>query len=605
MGIVQRGFALILTPVVFLTLMVMALIALPPAAQAADAVPVFRIADIQLNQTTGQILIRGDHKVADTYAKNFSAVKLPGPYRMVIDIPEATPPVGRATYPVNKFGIQKIDVSRQEGTFYNATRLTIYVEDAATLWKLNAAYDDNVLAIGLPGGEPVANQPTTPAALDQQVDLKSGFNIPAGRNVVAGIEYKNDILTVHGQPGAKLRIKNRFTLSDPSRLVIDLENSYVANRGLVKTITPKDPLISSIRVGQFDEETVRIVMDTASPERVQITYPGADASKLVISPYLDSTATTLPADVQLGKLDNVVVDKRDGATVVRITTSNPMVHRVMKDKDSVFVDFLNIAAQPGWVKYDPDAFPELKFLKVEPLAAGQPNAKLVVDLNNTNFEVYPTISEDGQTLELTFVQPSAMLTLNGAAAKAPYAAKIVVDAGHGGKDQGASRNGVLEKDLNLRVALMLRDALKARGLQVYMTRDTDKFVPLPEISNYANSVHPALFVSIHHNASTNPGLNGVETYYYTPQSKALADRVHRKIANNVSAPDRGVRRAMFYVIHHTAAPSILCEVGYVSNAVELQQLQTYDRQQRTVNAIADGVVEYLRSQVSANADTGH
>ena len=175
----------------------------------------------------------------------------------------------------------------------------------------------------------------------------------------------------------------------------------------------------------------------------------------------------------------------------------------------------------------------------------------------------------------------------------------MVDAGHGGKDQGASRSGVLEKNLNLKVALMLRDALKARGFQVYMTRDSDKFVPLPEISNYANSVNPALFVSVHHNASTNPALHGIETYYYTAHSRPFADKVHRKLVNSVSAQDRNVRRAMFYVVHHTRAPAILCEVGYVSNSWELGQLQTQERQQRTVNAIAEGVVEYLRSQMTA------
>jgi N-acetylmuramoyl-L-alanine amidase len=148
---------------------------------------------------------------------------------------------------------------------------------------------------------------------------------------------------------------------------------------------------------------------------------------------------------------------------------------------------------------------------------------------------------------------------------------------------------------------MVRDALTAKGFKVYMTRSTDVFLPLPQITAITNQIRPDLFISIHHNASVNPALHGIETYYFTPQSIPLAKRVHAREINAVGVRDGGVKRARFYVIHHTSVPAILCEVGYVSNPSELTDLQTMDRKQKTARAIADGVVDYLKTQVSARA----
>ena len=71
---------------------------------------------------------------------------------------------------------------------------------------------------------------------------------------------------------------------------------------------------------------------------------------------------------------------------------------------------------------------------------------------------------------------------------------------------------------------------------------------------------------------------------------------------NPTTPVKGVRKAMFYVIHHTPVPAILCEVGYVSNPAELRDLTTRERQLRTVHGIGEGVVDYLRSRMTAQAN---
>jgi N-acetylmuramoyl-L-alanine amidase len=99
----------------------------------------------------------------------------------------------------------------------------------------------------------------------------------------------------------------------------------------------------------------------------------------------------------------------------------------------------------------------------------------------------------------------------------------------------------------------------------------------------------------------NVATHGVETYFYTPQSIPLAKKVHAREIAAVRERDGGVKQARFYVIHHTDVPAILCEVGYVSNPGELSTLQSAERKSRTAQSIADGVVDYLQTRVSASA----
>jgi N-acetylmuramoyl-L-alanine amidase len=311
----------------------------------------------------------------------------------------------------------------------------------------------------------------------------------------------------------------------------------------------------------------------------------------------------------LGEVQSIDLKRDNGSTVLRLSASAPIVHRFIKKDNQVVLDLLNEASHATAINFDPKEFPELGKMRIDPLTEGQPNSKLTIKLASAGVRVTPTLSDDGRVMELQIMGDDSSslggalsnLIGLGAAGKAPFPARIVVDAGHGGKDMGANRSGVMEKDLNLSLALLLRDALVAKGFKVYMTRSTDVFLPLPQITAITNEVHPDLFISIHHNASVNPALNGLETYYYTPQSIALARRVHAREINAVGVRDGGVKQARFYVIHHTDVPAILCEVGYVSNPSELDDLQTMDRKLKTARAIADGVVDYLKTRVSASA----
>ncbi|CAH0122209.1 hypothetical protein PAE9249_04756 [Paenibacillus sp. CECT 9249] len=175
---------------------------------------------------------------------------------------------------------------------------------------------------------------------------------------------------------------------------------------------------------------------------------------------------------------------------------------------------------------------------------------------------------------------------------------VVIDAGHGDHDPGAisvrKRN---EKDFNLALALKVRDAFENDpDVQIMMTRSDDTFVDLYDRAGYANSNDADLFVSIHANSIDKPSVSGTEVYYRTPQSEEFAKVMHRNVVRGAGLPDRNVRTANFVVIRETTMPSVLLEIGYLTNTTDEALLFDEDFQKRVAQSIKDGIKEYLGLQ---------
>lgn len=188
-----------------------------------------------------------------------------------------------------------------------------------------------------------------------------------------------------------------------------------------------------------------------------------------------------------------------------------------------------------------------------------------------------------------------MQTLSTTSSRSQYL--VYVDAGHGGADPGAVANGVREKDINLAIALKVRDKLRALGVQVVMNRETDVFVNFKDTAAHANSVNPDAFVSIHNNSAT-AAANGIETYYNKSIDLSLANEVHSRLISYTGAYNRGVKWDEFYVTKYTTMPAILTETGFVTNAQEAAKLNTSSYQNSLANAITDGVMKYLKDNVN-------
>jgi N-acetylmuramoyl-L-alanine amidase len=173
---------------------------------------------------------------------------------------------------------------------------------------------------------------------------------------------------------------------------------------------------------------------------------------------------------------------------------------------------------------------------------------------------------------------------------------VLIDPGHGGKDPGAvGLGGLREKDIILSISKRIAQVLQQNGVQVVMTRDSDYFVTLPGRVQLAERANADVFVSIHANA-VGPGrsdVNGLETYYYG-SGLGLARTVHNSILQSVNVKDRRVRRARFFVLRKSSMPSILVETGYLTGRDDNAKLRTSAYQNQMADAIARGVLQYLK-----------
>ncbi|MDD2228447.1 MAG: N-acetylmuramoyl-L-alanine amidase [Candidatus Cloacimonetes bacterium] len=219
---------------------------------------------------------------------------------------------------------------------------------------------------------------------------------------------------------------------------------------------------------------------------------------------------------------------------------------------------------------------------------------------------------------------------------------IVLDPGHGGKDPGAvgRKLKAKEKDINLGVCLKLKSLLeKELGLRVLLTRSDDRFVSLQDRTKYANEKKADLFVSLHTNSSKSASGKGLETYYLSTaqtsearavealendvvelfeggtaakrkyddlafilsdlsqtenleSSNQLASNVQQNIVAGTRATDRGVKQANFYVLRGAFMPSILVEMGFLSNEEEEQLLVNEEYQDRLARTIFEGIKRF-------------
>lgn len=221
---------------------------------------------------------------------------------------------------------------------------------------------------------------------------------------------------------------------------------------------------------------------------------------------------------------------------------------------------------------------------------------------------------------------------------------VVLDAGHGGEDSGAVGKRIKEKDINLAIVLRLGALIEQnhKDVNVVYTRKTDVFIPLIERSRIANSSHADLFISVHTNAAANKSAYGTETYALglakTEESLAVAKRenavilleddykttyedfdpnstesyimfdimqgtnlehsieiasyIQNQFTTNSKRSDRGVRQAGFWVLRATSMPSVLIEVGFVSNYNEETFMQSDAGRQSLAESIYNAFTKY-------------
>lgn len=392
--------------------------------------------------------------------------------------------------------------------------------------------------------------------------------------------------------------------------------------------------------------------------------------RLVPSPRV-AKAKAAPKTAEPVLLKDINFNQQANSTQVVIHTSGSakMTENRLSNPDRVYFNFLNTRLDKQIAKDIPVESDTLKSLRVSQF--DQTTSRLVLEVSREIKVV--TSQKDGKVVVdlIAPVKQPVLTAKNKITAKPKQTAKpkiaamvkpvpiaippkakrvarkevplIVIDPGHGGKDNGAkSRHGLLEKDVNLKISKRLKKILESRyGYEVILTRTDDTFIPLDERGLVANERDADLFVSVHVNAAKRLSAHGIETYYLgnanSEQAQETAARENGELVHSVkddqvqqilaslisttkindsailaghvqehlhssiqkkysNVKDLGVKEGPFFVLHDTNMPSILVEVGFISNSREEKRLRKSTYLDRLASSIARGIHEFKKDR---------
>lgn len=417
---------------------------------------------------------------------------------------------------------------------------------------------------------------------------------------IDNLTFKSNNVVITGF--GSLTVTKPMHLSNPSRVAFDIPNAIV--NPAIRNKDFKFNQTESVKIGQFDKNTARIVITSSTPSRyIPVIY--GDSERLVIVDKLNVSPTGLYTSKV--NLNNVLYEKNDAKThSMKLLFSKPVVYGLERTSGAIELLLYNVDKYTeGSIK---STLKNTAFSKVKITSLSQGGVKFVVPVENEdNIDIHA--GADGKTIrikeqfnklaELPKPKVEPVVTVPSIVVptkKETNKHYVVIDAGHGGSDVGATRNGVYEKNITLDVSKRVANLLRKKGYIVEMTRTTDTYVSLQDRVAISEDINPDVFVSIHVNSSNSDSPTGLETHYYKDNSLELAKYVHASLLNHVNSKDRGLFKSRFYVINHTTAPAILVEIGFISSPVERAQLVSESRKQATAKAIAEGINDYFNKK---------
>ena len=375
----------------------------------------------------------------------------------------------------------------------------------------------------------------------------------------------------------------------------------------------------SFRVVVYTSEAVTFSQGRLSkPERVYINFKETQLA--------DSVAKEIKIGSRFLKgLRLSQLDKENTRLVVDLNESNNLKIGVWSEGHKLFVELSNKKA-PDVKVASKSKIPFTKKIASKPKI---PSTKAV------NFDKKVKHNKEPRKVAVKVSKKRSFPVVNK---KLPL---IVVDAGHGGSDLGAKGyRGIQEKNVNLAIALRLKDILTSRyKYRVILTRGDDTFIPLPGRGKIANDNNADVFVSVHANAAPRRAAHGIETYYlgqgHSEEAKATAARENGKLVKSVKDDETqeilasmisttkinqssrlagniqnqlyqsmrkkysgvknlGVKEGPFFVLHDTNMASVLVEVGFVTNPREESRLKQSSYLDRLASSIAKGVSKFVQ-----------
>ncbi|MEW8973989.1 MAG: N-acetylmuramoyl-L-alanine amidase family protein [Tissierellaceae bacterium] len=417
-------------------------------------------------------------------------------------------------------------------------------------------------------------------AQDKKTNIVSFVN-KIGEIDVENIDGRRAII-IEGAGNAKYNI---MKLDNPKRIVIDLMDSSL-EEGTEFSYDHELEFIKGIRGSQFSgdnnyksiDRIVRVVLDVKGEADSSNINIYTEDDKMIITPE-KSIWEYISYDVD-GKQRTLNIENMDRTSYSVYNYPEQKMLEIVIPSDSTELE-------SGVGKLNDGLVDEINVLRNRD--------EVVVQLKYKKSIEYEVLSrERDRNIELSISRNSNIK---------PSDRLIVIDAGHGGSDPGASSiTGKREKDLALSVSNKLNNSLKAKGYNTLMTRNTDVFVDLYERARIANINNADIFVSIHGNSFTNnKTVKGIEVYYW-PKDKSkikeeeqypLAKSIFDELIRATSASSRGVKTNAYVVIKETRMPAVLIETGFLTNPEEEKLLYSDEYQNKMVEGIIKGIENYF------------
>jgi N-acetylmuramoyl-L-alanine amidase len=411
---------------------------------------------------------------------------------------------------------------------------------------------------------------------------------------------------------------------NPERVFFDILHArpWIASRRFaVQEIG--DRLVYRVRVAETSPGTTRIVFDLVNPADVKVTKLDAPDRMVIEFRRLRTLDTPEPVD--------------SSPVYTTANLSIPVVTKSMTARQFVYPPGPSRAqiTMPGL----PPALAQTTPRTI-PFYFADPVASLEFIPLPAHLKTVPAAHPVLAVRETTIPRASENASRSLTRALGLKVNRIVIDAGHGGHDDGTvGPHGVLEKDVVLDIALRLSKLVEQRlGAEVVLTRSDDTFIPLRERTSIANEHRADLFLSIHANSSPAPEVAGTETFFlnFTNSPDALnvaarenagSDKSVGELKNliqtitlndkieeshtfaqdiqnaiqlqaaraNVAAHNRGVKRAPFVVLIGASMPSVLAEIGFLSNSRDEANLGKPEYRQKIAEALYKGLAQYSQS----------
>jgi len=590
---------------------------------------VFKITSANFDTSNALISLTSSNLNEMADISSIKVIKMSNPTRIYFDLPDTVLGGSKKDWQFESSGIKQVKIS-QFSTNPNTVRVVIYYDDNFDISKMQFLKVGNNLIIKFKNA--LAQNPfmqntyrddhasssdfyeymTVSAAVnhnDALSQINSAFNSPSFLKQDLKLNTKFYVDRVSARNGAVLLggmgsvgIEKPMILSNPTRIIFDLPNTLVNQNLRNKEYSLGG--VDKFKIGQFSVNKARVVITTPDVTKYIPIYSKDNQSLLIGNTEKISYDMIQNANGSIIGYSNYKIDDQSSAMTLNFNTA--LTHGFDRTNSNVIVYMYNIE------NFNNEAF--VKEFANTPFAKAQivkhpKGLKLTIPISYGSL-VTAFTGADGKSLKIQIkapkepevkqepVEPEPAVPAVPSVQKGTTGKyKVVIDAGHGGSDCGAMRNGAQEKFITLDVAKRVEKLLKQQGYGVLMTRTGDVFVSLSDRVDASEEYQPDIFISIHVNSSTSDSSRGVETHYYHQESLPLAQTVHASLASAISnSPNRGLFKSKFYVINHTTAPAILMEIGFISNTEERGQLLSESRKQATAKAIVEGINNYFKDK---------